>query len=391
MTSPTPLDYLVPPYVKRFQAYIPSKPDEELKKIYRCSRIFRLNNNENILGPCPAAAAVIQKFPPLRAAIYPSGDAYYLRYKLADRFGMHPDQFLVGNGANEVISFAIKAFCQEGDNIITADKTFAVYEWVAEFSGVESRLVPLVDFGFDAEGMLASIDARTKIIFVCNPNNPTGSTWNRQKLCRFLDRINGQQIVVVDEAYAEFVADPDYPDGLDLIREYPNLVIFRTFSKMFALAGLRIGYLAGSNEVVEVIRRTCVVYSVNSLAQMAALAAMEDSGEHVARTRELVSQGKAFLKREIEGLGLSYVLGEGNFMMIKLPLNDALAYRKLMTHGVMVRSMTGFRFPNWIRVTISNGEAMEDLVEALGKVLGEPWTGNKKYCLQPQLGGIKTS
>lgn len=370
MTNPPPLDYLVPPYIQRFQAYIPSKPDEELQKIYRCSRIFRLNNNENILGPPPAALRVIQGFPPPRAAIYPSGDAYYLRCRLADLFGMHPDQFLVGNGANEVIGFVIKAFCQEGDNIVTADKTFAVYEWVAEFSGFEARLVPLVNFGFDDEGMLASIDARTKIMFVCNPNNPTGSVWTRERLCRFLDRIDGRQIVVVDEAYAEFVADPSYPDGMALIRDYPNLVIFRTFSKMFALAGLRIGYLAGSKEVVDIIRRTCVVYSVNSLAQVAALAALEDSGEHLARTRELVSRGKTFLKREIGGLGLPYVLGEGNFMMIKLPMNDALAYRKLMTRGVMVRSMTGFRFPNWIRVTVSNDEALDALMEALSKVLG---------------------
>lgn len=369
MTTAPPLDLLVPAYIKRFQAYIPSKPDAELKKIYGCQRLFRLNNNENILGPPPTAVQAIRGFPPPRAAVYPSGDAYYLRYRLADRFGMHPDQFLVGNGANEVISFVIKAFCREGDNIITADKTFAVYEWVAQFSGFEARLVPLMDFGFDDEGMLGRVDARTKIIFVCNPNNPTGTFWTRARLCRFLDRIAGRQIVVVDEAYAEFVEDPEYPDGLELIDEYPNLVVFRTFSKMFALAGLRIGYLAGSREVVDVIRRTCIVYSVNALAQVAALAALEDRGEHVARTRELIRKGKAFLKKEIGGLRLPYVLGEGNFMMVNLPINDTLAYRKLMTRGVMVRSMTGFRFPGWIRVTISSEEALNALVEALGKLL----------------------
>ncbi|RJR34841.1 MAG: histidinol-phosphate transaminase [Deltaproteobacteria bacterium] len=364
-----PLDLLVPPHIKRFQAYIPSKPDEELKKIYRVPRIFRLNNNENLLGPPPAALQAIREFPPPRAAFYPSGDAYRLRCKLAERFGMHPDQFLAGNGANEVIGFVIKAFCRNGDNIVTADKTFAVYEWVAEFSGFEARLAPLVDFGFDEEGMLGKIDAHTKILFLCNPNNPTGSMWNRERLRRFLERIRGRQIVVVDEAYAEFVEDPGYPDGMALIREYPNLLIFRTFSKMFALAGLRIGYLAGSKEVVDIVRRTCVAYSVNSLAQVAALAALEESREHVARTREFVRQGKVFLKKEIAALGLPYVLGEGNFMMIKMPMNDALAYRKLMTRGVMVRSMTAFRFPDWIRITISHREAQEALVEALGKML----------------------
>jgi len=360
---------LVPDYIKRFEAYIPSKPDDELKKIYRCPRLFRLNNNENPLGPPFAAQEVIRGFPPPQASVYPSGDVYHLRHKLAERFGAHPDQFLVGNGANEVIGFVIKAFCREGDNIITADKTFAVYEWVAAFSGFEARLVPLKDFGFDDEGMLERIDERTKILFVCNPNNPTGSYWTEARLRRFLDRIGGRQIVVVDEAYAEFVEAPDYPDGMALIGEYPNLVVFRTFSKMFALAGLRIGYLAGDLSVVEIVRRTCVVYSVNSLAQVAALAALENSEEHVGRTRELVEKGKSFLKRELEGMRLPLVCGEGNFMMIKLPMSDSLAYRKLMTHGIMVRSMTGFRFPNWIRVTISHQEAMEAFVEALGKIL----------------------
>ena len=252
--NPPPLDRLVPDYVKHFEAYIPSKPDEELKKLYGCARLFRLNNNENPLGPPAAAQAVIRGFPPPRASIYPSGDSYYLRCKLADRFGLHPDQFLVGNGANEVIAFVIKAFCQEGDNIITADRTFAVYEWVAEFSGFEARLVPLRDFGFDDEGMLGRIDERTKILFVCNPNNPTGTYWDRARLIRFLDAVGGSRIVVVDEAYIEFVEKSDFPDGISLLKDYPNLVVFRTFSKMYALAGLRIGYLAGSPEVVDIIR-----------------------------------------------------------------------------------------------------------------------------------------
>lgn len=369
MRKAPPLDTMVPEHIRQFQAYIPSKPDEELKKLYGCSRLFRLNNNENPLGPSPAAQCAIDGFPPPSAAVYPSGDAYYLRQKLADQFGMHSDQFLVGNGANEVISFVINAFCQKGDNIITADKTFAVYEWVAEFSGFEARLVPLQDFAFDADGMLQRIDERTKILFVCNPNNPTGSFWTERQLRQFLDRVDGSRIVVVDEAYAEFVEDPSYPDGMALTAEYPNLVVFRTFSKMFALAGLRIGYLAGDREVVDIIRRTCVVYSVNALAQVAALATLVDKDEHMARTRELIGWGKAFLKREVDNMGLPFVLGEGNFMMIKLPMNDALAYRKLMTQGVMVRSMVGFRFPNWIRVSLGRREALEAFVEALAKIL----------------------
>ncbi len=362
------IDRLVPDYIKRFEAYIPSKPDDVLMKMSNCSRLYRLNNNENPLGPPAAAGKIIEAYPPPRAAVYPSGDAYHLRNRLASLFGLRPEQFLVGNGANEVISFVIKAFCQEGDNIITADKTFAVYEWVAMFSGFEARLVPLKDYAFDDEGMLAQIDQRTKILFVCNPNNPTGTYWSEDRLRRFLDRIGGQQIVVIDEAYCEFVEKTDFPDGMRLIAEYPNLVVFRTFSKMYGLAGLRIGYLAGDREVVDVIRRTCVVYSVNGLAQEAALRALDDP-EHVPATRALIRQEKSKLIRELETMGLKYVAGEGNFVMIHLPINDALAYRKLMTHGIMVRCMTGFRFPNWIRVTLALPEVMETFVTALREVI----------------------
>ncbi len=362
------LENLVPSYIKHFEAYTPSKPDDELKKLYGCSRLIRLNNNENPLGPPKAARDIIDRFPPSGAAIYPSGDVYHLRFKLADKFGLHPDQFLVGNGANEVIGFVIKAFCQEGDNIVTADKTFAVYEWVAEFSGFQAWLVPLLNFGFDDKGMLRQIDDRTKIIFICNPNNPTGSYWNEARLRDFLDKIAGRQIVVIDEAYSEFVEKEDYPNGISLVREYPNLVVFRTFSKMYALAGLRIGYLVGDREVVDIIRRTCVVYSVNAVAQLAALAAIDDR-EHILRTREMVRYGKEFLLREIELMGLPFVNGEGNFVMIKLPMSDSLAYRKLMSQGLMVRTMTGFRFPNYIRLTISKMDAMEAFVEALAKIV----------------------
>lgn len=366
--SVTGLDALAPSYIKGFEAYIPSKPDPELKKLFGCSTLYRLNNNENPLGPPPAAQEVLLRFPPPRAATYPSGDSYYLREKLADKHNLHPDQILVGNGANEVIAFVIKAFCESGDNIITADKTFAVYEWVAIFSGFEARLVPLKKHAFDDEAMLRQVDSRTKILFVCNPNNPTGTYWDKAKLCRFLDRVGNRQIVVVDEAYFEFVEKEDFPDGITLINRYPNLVVFRTFSKMFGLAGLRIGYLAGNLDVVNIIRRACVVYSVNTLAQEAALLAMDDE-DHIGRTRQLIRKEKDYLHKELTRLELPFVMNEGNFVMIKLPVSDTLAYRKLMRMGVMVRTMTGFRYPNYIRITIAHHEAMEALVNGLEIIL----------------------
>ncbi len=359
---------LLPEYVRCFEAYIPSKPDPELMKLYGCPFLYRLNNNENPLGPPETARKILAGYAPEKVAIYPSGDSYYLRLKLADKYGIEPDQILVGNGANEVIAFVVKAFCEQGDNIITADKTFAVYEWIAEFSGVRPQLVPLKENGFDDAGMIDRIDSRTKISFICNPNNPTGSYWTESRLRNYLESVKDSHVVVLDEAYAEFVEAGDYPNGIKLLNQYPNLIIFRTFSKMYGLAGLRIGYLIGALETVNAIRKTCIVYSVNSLAQEAAAAALDDP-DHVCRTIDLVREGKSYLVHELDRLGLEYIVGEGNFLVIKLNMSDTLAYRKLMAQGIMVRSMTGFRFPNHIRISINQLYIMELFIKALENIL----------------------
>lgn len=361
------LDSIIPEYVRNFQAYIPSKPDNVLMREYGTPFLHRLNNNENTIGPPPKAFRVISEFRPDSAAIYPSGDSYDLRMALSLRMGIDEDRFLAGNGSCEVISSVIKAFCEPGDNIITADKTFAVYEWVAEFSGIEARLVPLVNYSFDPQGMLDRIDRRTKIIFLCNPNNPTGTYWNRDLLVDFIERAGEDRIIVIDEAYCEYVEKKDYPDGISLIERFPNVVVFRTFSKMYALAGLRIGYLAGSEEVVSAVRRTSVAYSVNRLAQQAACAALEDDADHIRNTRKMVSKAGIFLSGLCEDLELEHVPGEGNYMMIKVPVNDMLMYRRLMKKGMMVRSMTGFRFPGWIRVTLRERSVMESFADVFSE------------------------
>jgi histidinol-phosphate aminotransferase len=365
----TALETLVPSYIQKFEAYIPSKPDAVLKEMFGCDHLWRLNNNENALGPSPGALKAIQTFRPELAAVYPSGDAYFLRQRLAEATGLASDSFIVGNGANEVIAFVIKAFCGAGDNIITAAKTFAVYEWVAEFSGFEARLTPLADYGFDPEAILDRLDRRTKVIFICNPNNPTGTYWDESLLRQFMDRVDGRCVVVLDEAYAEFVEQPDFPDGLALIREYPNLVVFRTFSKMYGLAALRIGYLAGDPQVVAAIRKTSVCYSVNALAQVAAVASLQDAALQIGRTRAMVKAAREYVCNALDGLGLEYIAGEGNFLMIRIPMSDTLAYRRLMRRGVMVRTMTAFRFPNHLRLTLAGRPAMEDFIKAIAGLL----------------------
>jgi len=365
---------LVPAHVRCFEAYTPSRPDTELMRQYGVESLLRLNNNENALGPPAAARAVLAGFNPLKTAEYPSGDSFFLRRILGERFGKDPERFLVGNGSCEVIASVIKAFCEQGDNIITADQTFAVYEWVAEFSGVTARLIPLKNSAFDPDAMLAAMDGRTKILFVCNPNNPTGTWWDCDTMERFLREVDGRAMVVVDEAYCEYLDDERYPDGMQLMERHPNVVVFRTFSKMFALAGLRVGYVCAQRELVDFIRRTHIVYSVNALGQSAAAAALNAPEEHIVATRAMVARAKALLLPAFEQMGLPYISGAGNFVMVRTNSSDSLMYRQLMKHGIMVRTMTGFRFPNWIRVSMAPEPAMAAFLSAFRSVVG---AGNK--------------
>jgi histidinol-phosphate aminotransferase len=361
---------LVPSYMQSFDPYIPSPPDDVLRRLYGVEVLHRLNNNENPLGPPPAALRALADYPMVDAACYPSGCCYNLRRTLAETHGLHPDQFLVGNGANEMITIVIKAFCEAGDNIVTADRTFAVYEWVAQFSGSEARLVPLSGFDFDDQAMERAIDHRTKIVFVCNPNNPTGTYWNTDRFHHFMGRVGDQVVVVLDEAYAEFVEEADYPNGMTMLERYPNLVVFRTFSKMYGLAGLRVGYLAAPLPLVALIRKTWVAYSVNALAQVAANSALLDPG-HVKHTREVVREGRETLTAGLSRLGLSFQAGVANYVMVRLPLSDSVVSKRLTLAGYLIRPMTTFRFPNFIRVSLAGAPMMEGLLGALEQVLEE--------------------
>ena len=362
-------NHLVPAHIQAFEVYTPSRPDTELMRLYGVDHLHRLNNNENALGPPPEVFDVVKTFPPGALPVYPNGDCFDLRNNLAEKFNKDPEQFIVGNGSCEVIASVIKAFCQKGDNIITADKTFAVYEWVAQFSGFEARLIPLKNNAFDPDAMIAAMDDRTKILFVCNPNNPTGTYWDTITMINFMDRVDNRALVVIDEAYCEYVEETDFPDGLTLMERYPNLIVFRTFSKMYALASLRIGYLCGKLEVVDMVRRTHVVYSVNTLAQRAAAAALFNDGTFIQETRKMVGDAKALVCSMLDALGLEFLCNQGNYLMVHLPVSDTLMYRKLMTKGIMVRTMTGFRFPNWIRVSLVQLPVMEKFCRIFKQII----------------------
>ncbi|MEZ0575130.1 histidinol-phosphate transaminase [Halodesulfovibrio aestuarii] len=363
------LDNLVPEHIRLFDPYRPSPPDAELMRLYGLNHLHRLNNNENILGPSPAVRELLAEINAGIIPIYPHGDSQNLRDTLSEKLGPDRSRFLVGNGSCELISSVVKAFCEPGDNIITADKTFAVYEWVAEFSGIEARLIPLdQNYRFDPDAMLAAVDGRTKLIFVCNPNNPTGTYWDEMTMRRFLDAVDGRCIVVADEAYCEFVEQPDFPDCIKLQDEYPNLVSFRTFSKMYALAALRVGYLCAGEDVTDIISRAHVAYSVNTTAQMAARAALLDRSPFIGQTLDMVRSGRKLIADTCEKLGFDYIIGEGNYVMIRTPISDTLLQRKLLRRGFLVRTMTGFRFPNWIRVSLVKESVLEEFCVVLTEI-----------------------
>ncbi|QGY41861.1 aminotransferase class I/II-fold pyridoxal phosphate-dependent enzyme [Pseudodesulfovibrio cashew] len=360
------LDNLIPEHIRLFDPYRPSPPDSVLMRLNGLDHLHRLNNNENTLGPSPAVRELLDGIEAGIVPIYPHGDSQDLREALSSVLGPDRSRFLVGNGSCELISSVVKAFCEPGDNIVTADKTFAVYEWVAEFSGIEPRLIPLDrDFRFDPDGMLAAVDDRTKLIFVCNPNNPTGTYWDEATMRRFLDAVDGRCIVVADEAYFEYVEQPDYPDCIRLLDEYPNLVVFRTFSKMYALAALRVGYLCAGEEVTDIISRAHVAYSVNTPAQMAARAAVLDRSQFIPETLAMVRRGRELIREACDSLGFEHVIGEGNYAMIRTPISDTLLQRKLLRRGFLVRTMTGFRFPDWIRVSLVREPVLEEFCAVL--------------------------
>ncbi|NKC33101.1 pyridoxal phosphate-dependent aminotransferase [Falsiroseomonas selenitidurans] len=364
------LERLVPAHVRAFEAYVPAPPDDVLLRRFGVTHLHRLNNNENPLGPPPAARAVLARRDAGEAALYPQGDGWHLRRTLARHFDLEPEQVILGNGASEVIAFVIKTFCEPGDNILTADRTFAVYEWMASFSGIEPRLVPLLDHGFDDVGMLRAIEGRTRVVFLCNPNNPTGSWWDHARLARFLAAVDGRAIVVVDEAYAEFAEAPGFPDSFALMRQHPNLVVFRSFSKMWGLAGLRIGWMAASPPVAAMVRKTSISYSVNLLALEAARATVWDLA-HIAATQAHCRAMRAGLAALAGRLGLEMLGGIGNFAMLRMPIPDTVVHRRLMARGVMARAMTSFRYAGWLRVSFGDAEAMAAFAAALEAVLAE--------------------
>ena len=301
---------------------------------------------------------------------YPDGSGYYLKAKLSDVFGLPQERIVLGNGSNELIELIIRTFLALGEEVIQAFPTFLVYEKMVTSAGGKSISVPLKNFGIDLDGIKKAITSKTKIIFINNPNNPTGSALSKRDVVTFLKSIPRDIIIVLDEAYIEFVSDQNVANGLDLLREHPRLIILRTFSKLYGLAGLRIGYGFSSEEIVDFLNRVRQPFNTNTLAQLAASAALDDI-EFVSETLKIVRDGLSYLFERLDDLGLEYRPTQANFFMIRVPLGAKKTYELMLREGVIVRSMDSYGMKEYIRINVGLPNENERFISTLKKVLND--------------------
>ncbi|MBW2646149.1 MAG: histidinol-phosphate transaminase [Deltaproteobacteria bacterium] len=359
----------VPSYIAEIKPYPPGKPLEELEREYGIKDSIKLASNENPLGPSPKAVAAITAHL-ARLHRYPDGSGYYLIHRLAEKLNVSPNQIVLGNGSNEIIELLIRTYLKPGDEVISPFPSFLMYDLLIRAAGCHNKVVPLKDFKNDLESMADRISSDTRMIFVNNPNNPTGTIVSRDAFERFLRQVPSDVIVAVDEAYIEFVQERDCPVGLDYIDSGKSVVALRTFSKAYGLAGLRVGYGVMSAEMAGFINRVRQPFNTNALAQAGALAALDDD-EFFAKTLSLTHTGLKYLYRELDRLSVRYYTTQTNFFLIDVGMDAKAVYEKMLRQGVIVRAMTAYGYPNYIRVTVGLPEENERFIKALEKVLNE--------------------
>ena len=348
-------------------AYEPGKPIEETARELGLDpdTIVKLASNENPLGPAPAAIEAM-KSEAAGVHIYPDGGGYKLREALAQHHELSLDNVVLGNGSNEIIELLCHCFLNPKAELIAAEHAFVVYKLMATLFGAKYVEVADPDFIHDLEGMADAITEDTRLVFIANPNNPTGTMVDEAALDRFMDRLPEHVVAVLDEAYYEFLEGA--PDTLKYVREGRNVCVLRTFSKAYGLAGLRIGYGLASPQVTAILQKARQPFNANSMAQAAALAAMNDS-EHVAKTMETNRTGLAFYEQAFAARGLEYVPSAANFVLVKVGDGDDL-FAKMLRKGVIVRAMSGYKLPEWVRISIGTMAENERCIEVLDEVLG---------------------
>ena len=364
--------------VQALSPYQPGKPIEELARELGLdpADIVKLASNENPLGPSPVAMAAAQSALS-ELCLYPDGNGFDLKQALANRLGVGMDQITLGNGSNDVLEVIARCFADQSAEVIFSQYAFAVYPLVTQAIGARGVSVPASNWGHDLDAMAAAVTDRTRLIFVANPNNPTGTVHTAEAIEAFLDRIPENVLVVLDEAYCEYLPGDEYPDGVQLLSRYPNLIVCRTFSKAWGLAALRVGYSISSPAIADILNRVRQPFNVDTVALAAATAVLGDEA-YLERSREVNAAGRRQLEQAFERMGLDYIPSAGNFVAVDVGEGAQSIYEGLLARGVIVRPVAGYGMPNHLRVSVGLPEenerfveALQQCIESLGPVAGE--------------------
>ncbi len=355
--------------VLSIRPYEPGKPIEEVSRELGIPEqdIIKLASNENPLGPSPLGVKAIIDCAN-QVNLYPDGDCYYLKKDLAEHLKVKPEQIIMGNGSNDVLQIIADTFITPEDEVIYSRHAFVVYSLVTQVADAKAVVVDMKDYTHDLEAMADAITDKTKVIFIANPNNPTGTMVTSEQVERFMKRIPDDVVVVFDEAYYEYVTRSDYPQTLKYVQDGRTVITLRTFSKIYGLAGLRVGYGITRPDIVEVLNKVRQPFNVSMVAQSAARASLKDK-EHVEKSIKINSEGKEFLYKELKKMGLDYVPTEANFILIHVGRPGAEVMGKMLKKGVIVRPVGGYELPNSIRVTIGTPEQNQKFISELKKVL----------------------
>ncbi|MEE9500313.1 MAG: histidinol-phosphate transaminase [Candidatus Omnitrophota bacterium] len=353
--------------ILKVKPYTPGKPIEEVKRELGLKEVIKLASNENALPPAPAALRAAKRAL-LTVNRYPDGGCFYLKKALARRLAVRPENIIVGNGSDEIIILALRAFLKRGEEVVIAKPTFLIYELASRIAGAKIKFAPLKDFRYDIPGMARLISGKTKLIFIANPDNPTGTYVTKKEIDFLVSSAPTHTILYFDEAYFEFAKNRrDFPNTMKYIKN-KNIIITRSFSKIYSLAGLRIGYGIAKREIIDCLNRVREPFNVNSVAQAAAHVSLNDKS-YIERTIKFVEKAKSFLYKELDSLGLKYIPSVTNFVLINTGKDSKKVYRKLLKRGVIVREMSPWKLTSFIRVTVGTMRENRKFIKALKDIL----------------------
>jgi len=359
--------------IKALHPYTPGKPVEELERELGITDSIKLASNENPLGCSSRVTRVIQQ-QLTKISLYPDANAYYLKQALARKLTLQTDQLTIGNGSNDVLDLVARTFLSSGKEAIFSQYAFVIYPLVTQACGAISQTVPALSrqspqaYGHDLDAMFERINENTAVIFIANPNNPTGTWVSRDALLNFIQAVPDNIAIVVDEAYFEYVAEVDYPDATAWLRQFPNLIVTRTFSKIYGLAGLRLGYAISSAEVSDLLNRVRQPFNANLLALSAAIESLEDD-EFVEQSIKVNLSGLNSLKQYCDSRGLFYIASVGNFLTVEFGQRAMDVYQALLNKGIIVRPLVNYQLDSFLRITIGSPSQMERLIKALDEIL----------------------